>query len=134
MKRRSGLTLLLVAALLGASPLVAPAARQDTVEIRGSSGSVGRVPRVVADNRRSYVSAQRLASRLKGSWSVKGGRATLTVGKRSAQFVRDQSRAVVQGQPVVLDAPARDSASGWLISEDFLAKGLPRIAPGMVAV
>ncbi len=134
MKRRSGLMLLVVAALLGASPLVAPAARPDTVEIRGSAGSVGRVPRVLVSDGRSYVSAERLAALLKGSWSVKGSRATLTVGKRSAQFVRDQSRALVQGQPVMLDAPARDGAGGWLLPEDFLAKGLPKIAPGMVAV
>jgi len=127
------LVLLLVAALLGALPLAAPAARLDAVELRSRAGSLGRLPRVLVDDGGSYVAAARLAALLKGSWSAKGARATLAVGKRTAQFVRDQSRVVIQGQAVTLDAPARAGAGGWLIPEDFLAKGLPRLAPGIAA-
>jgi len=133
MTGRRGLVLLLVAALLGAVPRVAPAARPDTVEIRGRGGSLGWLSRVVVDDGASYVQAEQLAGLLKGSWSAKGNRATLTVGQRNAQFVRDQARVVVQGQPLTLDAPARGGAGGWLISEDFLAKGLPKLAPGIAA-
>jgi N-acetylmuramoyl-L-alanine amidase len=123
-----------MAALLGALPPAAPAARPDGVELRGRAGSLGRLPRVVVDDGGSYVAAERLAALIKGSWSAKGTRATLTVGKRSAQFVRDQSRVVIQGQAVALDSPARSGAAGWLIPEDFLAKGLSRLAPGIAAV
>ena len=54
--------------------------------------------RIVVDDGGAYVSAQRLAAMLQGSWSAKGGEATLTVGKRSAHFVRNQARVVIAGQ------------------------------------
>jgi N-acetylmuramoyl-L-alanine amidase len=124
---------LLVMALLGGFPLPAPAARPDTVELKSGRGSVGRLPRVVVDDGGSYVTAEKLAALLKGTWSAKGSRATLTVGKRSVQFVRDQPRAVVQGQTIVLDAAVRTGSGSWLIPEDFLVKGLPKLAPGIAA-
>ena len=124
---------MLVMALLGGFPLPAPAARPETVELRSGTGSVGRLPRVVVDDGGSYVAAEKLTALLKGSWSAKGSRATLTVGKRSAQFVRDQPRVVVQGQPIALDAAARMGSGTWLIPEDFLVKGLPKLAPGIAA-
>jgi len=127
------LVLLLVTALLGVFPLAAPAVRPEAVELKGRAGSLGRLARVVVDDGGSYVAAERLAALLKGSWSARGARATLTVGKRSALFVRDQSRVVIQGQAVTLDSPARGGGSGWLIPEDFLAKGLPKLAPGIAA-
>src|SRR5688572_18458124 len=128
---RGGVGFLLVVALLGGLPLPAPAARPDTVELRSAAGSLGRLPRVVVDDGGSYVAAEKLSALLKGSWSAKGARATLTVGKRSAQFVRDQPRAVVQGQTIALDAAARAGSGSWLIPEDFLGKGLSRLAPGI---
>ena len=131
---RRGLGFLLVMALLGGFPLPAPAARPDPVELRSGTGSVGRLPRVVVDDGGSYVAAEKLTALLKGSWSAKGSRATLTVGKRSAQFVRDQPRVVVQGQTLALDAAVRMGSGTWLIPEDFLVKGLPKLAPGIAAV
>ena len=56
------------------------------------------------------------------------------MGKRSAQFARNQSRVVIAGQPVVLDAPVRIGATGWLIPADFLDKGLPRLVPGITVI
>src|SRR5262245_33126004 len=111
----------------------APAPHQDTVEIRSRAGSLGRIPRIVPDDGGSYVAADRLAALLKGSWSAKGNRGTLTVGKKTAQFVKDQPRVAFQGQTLVLDSPARGGAGGWLIPEEFLAKGLPRLVPGVAA-
>ena len=131
---RRGFGFLLVMALLGGFPLPAPAARPDPVELRSGTGSVGRLPRVVVDDGGSYVAAEKLTALLKGSWSAKGSRATLTVGKRSAQFVRDQPRVVVQGQTITLDAAVRMGSGTWLIPEDFLVKGLPKLAPGIAAV
>ncbi|HEX4996214.1 MAG TPA: N-acetylmuramoyl-L-alanine amidase, partial [Methylomirabilota bacterium] len=86
---------------------------------------------VSPDEGGSYLAAERLAAVLKGTWSVKGPRGTLTVGSRSAQFTRNQARVLVAGDALTLDAPARTGTSGWLIPEDFLAKGLTRLAPGL---
>ena len=133
MIRRGGVVWLLVVALLGGFPLAAPAARPDMLEIKDRTGSLGRLPRVVVDDGGSYVAAEKLTAILKGAWSAKGSRGTLTVGKRSAQFVRDQPRVVVQGQTIALDGAARTGAGIWLIPEDFLAKGLPKLVPGVAA-
>ncbi len=125
---------LLVAALAGVVPGAAGAARPDAFELKGRAGSLGRLPRIVVDDGAAYVSATQLAALLGGSWSVKDSRATLTVGKRTAQFVRNQPRAIVAGQSLTLDSAARIGATGWLIPEEFITKGLPRLAPGITAV
>src|SRR5262245_40371635 len=117
--RRGAVLLLGLAVLLGGVASAARAARSDTVEVRGRAGVVGRLTRVVVDDGGSYVIADKLAAVLKGTWNIKGTRATLTVGKRSAQFTRNQSRVVVDGQLVVLDAAARTAAAGWLRPEDI---------------
>jgi len=124
---------LLVAALLGLVSGVARAAQPDAFELRGRSGNLGRLPRVV-DSSGAYISPARLALLLDGSWTVKADRGTLTVGKRSAQFVKSQRRVVVAGQTVTLDAVARINSGSWLISEDFLTRGLPQLAPGVTTV
>jgi N-acetylmuramoyl-L-alanine amidase len=134
MMNRTRLVVLLVAALIGVSPATAATARSDSFEIRGPAGSVGQLPRVVLDDGGAYVAAQRLASLLGGSWSVKGAAATLAVGKRTAQFVRNQPRVIVGGQPLTLESSARIVAAGWLIPVEFLGRGLPRLAPGVTAV
>ncbi|HKZ07149.1 MAG TPA: N-acetylmuramoyl-L-alanine amidase [Methylomirabilota bacterium] len=79
----------------------------------------------------SYIVAERLAAVLKGAWVAKGNRGTLKVGSRSAQFTRGQSRVIVAGIRLTLDAPAQTGSAGWLIPEDFLAKALSRLAPGV---
>ena len=125
--------ILLGGALLGGVLGVAGAARPDAFEIKGRAGSLGRLARVVVEDGVGYVSASRLAALLNGAWIVKDARATLTVGKRSALFTRNQRRVVVAGDPLTLDSVARIGVSGWLIPEDFLTKGLPRLAPGITA-
>src|ERR1700752_4396663 len=96
-----------VVVLLSGLPMPALAARPDAVEIKSRAGVLGRLPRVVVDDGGSYVAAEKLSALLKGAWSAKGTRATMTVNKRTAQFVRDQPRVVVEGQTIVLDAAAR---------------------------
>ena len=130
---RTGFLLMLVVAAVAGWPHTAPAGVPTSVEIRSKAGLLGRLPRVVASDGTAYVGGPQLAGLLKGSWSVKGNQANLVVGHRTAQFVRDLPRAVVQGQTVKLDAPTRGGTSGWLISEDFLTKGLPKLAPGLSA-
>jgi N-acetylmuramoyl-L-alanine amidase len=80
------------------------------------------------------VSAERLAAILGGSWGLTKSGGVLTVGKRTARFVRSEPRVTVGGQAVTLGAGPRPAASGWLIPEDFLTKGLPRLVPGVTAV
>ena len=118
-------------ALLGAFPGTGDAARSGTIEIRGKGGSLGSLTPVSLDEGGSYLAAERLAAVLKGTWSAKGTRGTLTVGSRSAQFNRNQARVLIAGNALTLDSPARLGASGWLIPEDFLAKGLTRLVPGV---
>ena len=121
----------LLAVLLGAATPPALAARPDTVELRGKTGTLGRLPRVVVDDGGSYVAADKLAALLKGTWKAAGARATLAVAGRAAAFERNQPRAVIHGQAVALDAGPRTGAGGWLLPEDFLVKGLPKLAPGV---
>jgi N-acetylmuramoyl-L-alanine amidase len=119
--------------LAGIASAEAASARPAAVDIKGPKGALGQLPLQVMDDGASYVAADRLASLLKGSWAVKGKSGTLTVGKRSAQFSRDQSRLTLQGQAVVLDGAPRVTGKGWLIPADFLDKGLGRLAPGVSA-
>ena len=121
------------AALAGMSPAQAATARPAAVEIKGPKGALGQLPLQVMDDGASYVAAERLAGLLKGSWAVKGKTGTLTVAKRSAQFSRDKSRLILQGQPLALEAAPRVTAKGWLIPADFLDKGLGRLVPGVRA-
>ena len=126
--------LLLGAGLLGAVPCTAAAPRTDGYELRSRSESLGRLPRIVLDDGGAYVSAQRLAAVLGGTWTVRDAKGTLTIGKRTAQFVRNQPRVTIGGQAIGLEAAPRVGASGWLIPGDFLVKALPRLAPGISAV
>ena len=131
--RTAATLLLLGAGLLGALPCSAAAPRIDGYELKDRSASMGRLPRVVLDDGGAYVSAQRLAALLGGTWTARDTKATLTVGKRTAQFVRNQSRITVAGQTMTLEAAPRTGASGWLIPGEFLSKGLPRLVPGVTA-
>lgn len=131
MRRRSTLvwlTLAVLACLLGAVGSVI-AARPESVEVRDRAGRRGLLTITVMDDGNAYIAPDHLAALLKGAWSVKGDHGTLTVGKRVAEFTRGQARATVHGQAVVLDAVARTDGKAWLISRDFLSKGLPRLAP-----
>ena len=121
----------LLAVLMGLLVGVAPAARVESVEVRDGSGRLGILSITVMDDGSAYISPDHLAALLKGAWSVKGDRGTLTVHTRTAEFLRGQTRATVQGQPVALDSAARVERAGWLVSRDFLGKGLPRLAPGV---
>src|SRR5262247_3441843 len=125
--------LTLCAAMAGLSPVEA-VPRPGTVELKGPKGAMGPLAVEVMDDGASYVSADGLAGLLKGSWVVKGKAGTLTVAKRSAPFGRDQSRASLQGPPLVLACAARTTSKGWLLPMDSLNKGLPRLVPGTSVV
>jgi len=132
MRRKT--TVLLLWTLM--SLLVGPAhaARPEAVEVKDRAGNRGVLPITVTDDGGAYIAPDRLAAVLKGAWLVKGDRANLTIGKHTAEFVRGQSTARVAGQPIALDAAARVVGTSWLVSRDFLGKGLPRMIPGVSVV
>jgi N-acetylmuramoyl-L-alanine amidase len=125
---------LLLATLTGLPVGSAGAARPESVEVRDRAGNRGVLPITVTDDGAAYIAPDRLAAVLKGAWLVNGDRGVLTVGKRTAEFTRGQSRAKVDGQTVALDAAARVVGRGWLVSRDFLGKGLPRLAPSVSVI
>ena len=121
----------LLGVLMGLLVGVALAARLESVEVRDRSGRLGILSITVMDDGSAYIAPDHLAALLKGAWAVKGDRGTLTVQTRTVEFVRGQARATVQGQAIALDAAARVVGTSWLVSRDFLGKGLPRLAPGV---
>jgi N-acetylmuramoyl-L-alanine amidase len=131
--RHRVLAVMLCAALLGLSAGAMEAARPATFELRTKAGALGSLAQVVLDEG-VYVSAERLAALLKGSWKVKGARGTLTVGSRAASFTAGQPRITLMGAPVTLGAPPRVHATGWLLPDEFLTKGLAKLAPGVTLV
>src|SRR5229473_3111291 len=130
MTRRLATGLLLVT-LMGLLVGVAGAARSESVEVRDRSGRLGLLSITVMDDGSAYIAPDHLAALLKGAWSVKGDRGILTVNQRTVEFVRGQPRATVQGEAIALDAAARVVGTSWLVSRDFLGKGLPRLVPGV---
>src|SRR6266511_1802367 len=126
--------LLTAAALVGGFLTGADGARPEAYDLKGRSGSLGQIPLISVDDGASYVAADRLAALLKGVWAVKGTRGTLTVGKQTARFVKDQARVLIQDQPLTLEGAPRVGAAGWLLPESFLSKGLGRLAPGVSAI
>ena len=101
----------LVACLVVAAGSV-QASRPESLEVRDRAGSLGVLTITATDDGGAFIAPDHLAALLKGAWSVKGDRATLTVGKRVAEFTRGQSRAVVDGYDVVLDAAPRVNEIG----------------------
>ena len=130
MTRRLATGLLLVT-LMGLLVGVAGAARSESVEVRDRSGRLGLLSITVMDDGSAYIAPDHLAALLKGAWSVKGDRGILTVNQRTVEFVRGQPRATLQGEAIALDAAARVVGTSWLVSRDFLGKGLPRLVPGV---
>ncbi|HZP39496.1 MAG TPA: N-acetylmuramoyl-L-alanine amidase [Methylomirabilota bacterium] len=124
-------TALLLGACLAMALGVAWAARSELLEVKDRTGRLGLLTISVMDDGNAFLAPDHLAALLKGAWSVKGDRGILTVNQRTAEFVRGQTRATVEGQAVTLDTATRVEGSRWLVSRDFLGKGLPRLAPGV---
>ena len=131
MTRRLSTLVWLVLALGVCLVASALAARPESLEVRDGGASRGLLTITVMDDGNAYIAPDHLAALLKGAWAVKGDRGTLTVGTRVAEFTRGQTRATVHGEAVGLDLPPRVNGREWLVSRDFLGKGLPRLAPGV---
>jgi N-acetylmuramoyl-L-alanine amidase len=131
MMRRLSMPVWLALALMGCLIGSTQAARPESLEVRDRGASRGLLTITVMDDGSAYIAPDHLAALLRGAWAVKGDRGTLTVGQRVAEFTRGQTRAIVDGLAVALDLPPRVSGREWLVSRDFLGKGLPRLAPGV---
>ena len=85
-----------------------------------------------------YVDLARLASDIKAKAEAKPGaiNAELRTGGRVVRFTRNWAQILVDGAPVVLDAPVRVKDGRWLVPKSFASHVLPRLtaaAPATVA-
>lgn len=121
--------LVVVLLLLGAG---SGAAAQST----GGPGPQAAEPAVpmVRYEGRPYVELRRLAERLAGQLETTPDhvQARLRVGAAVVIFTRDWARVLVDGAPVVLDAPVRVARETWLVPESVVSQVLPKLQAAAV--
>ena len=80
---------------------------------------------------REYVELSRVADVLKTRLeaTAQGTHAQLRPGGHVITVTRNWSRILVDGVPLVLDAPARVRRGVWLVPDTFLARVQPRVQP-----
>src|SRR5437899_1211754 len=88
-------------------------------------------PPTVRHEGREYVELSRVAGVLKTRLeaTAKSTQAQLRPGGHVITVTRNWSRILVDGVPVVLDAPARVRRGVWLVPDTFLAQVQPRVQP-----
>ncbi|HYE92886.1 MAG TPA: N-acetylmuramoyl-L-alanine amidase [Terriglobales bacterium] len=86
------------------------------------------VPTVLHD-RLPYVDLARLAAELKARSDARPGaiNAELRTGGRVVRFTRNWAQILVDGTPVVLDAPVRVKDGRWIVPRSFVTDVLPRL-------
>jgi N-acetylmuramoyl-L-alanine amidase len=97
---------------------------------------------VVTHEGRSYVELTRVAASMqsKGSppatvvASPAGTRAQLRSGSKVVTLTRNWSQILVNGKPVVLDAPVRVKQGVWLVPESFVGRVVPTLVAGAPSV
>jgi N-acetylmuramoyl-L-alanine amidase len=100
-----------------------------------SAGSAALALPTVLHEGSSYVELERVASSLNTRLDATPGsiRAYLRTPGHVVTFTRNWSQVVVDGKPVVLEAPVRVKAGVWLVPQSFVARLLPRLAGGSAA-
>src|SRR4029434_8587012 len=96
--------------------------------------AVPPLPTVTHDGR-SYVELTRVAAsiQMKGSSPATLGappastRAQLRAGGQVVTLTRNWSQVLVNGKPVVLDAPVRVRRGVWLVPESFVGRVVPTL-------
>src|SRR3989442_11912533 len=58
-------------------------------------------------------------------------RAQLRAGSQVVTLTRNWSQVLVNGKPVVLDAPVRVKRGVWLVPESFVGRIVPRLTAGV---
>jgi N-acetylmuramoyl-L-alanine amidase len=89
----------------------------------------------VTHNGRSYVELSRVAASLhtKLDATPASTRAHLRTRDKTVTFTRNWSRVLVNGKPVVLDAPVRVKQGVWLVPESFMGRVVPTLVAGAPA-
>jgi N-acetylmuramoyl-L-alanine amidase len=90
----------------------------------------------VAHEGRSYVELVRVADRLNARLDTgpESSQARLRTQSHVVTFTRNWARILVDGAPVVLDAPVVVRKGIWLVPAAFVTQVLPKLAPETVAV
>jgi N-acetylmuramoyl-L-alanine amidase len=102
--------------------------------------AVPPLPTVTHDGR-SYIELTRLAASIqtKGSSPAKvvatpaSTRAQLRAGSQVVTLTRNWSQVLVNGKPVLLDAPVRVRGGVWLVPESFVGRVVPALVAAMSA-
>src|SRR3989442_6909754 len=97
-----------------------------------AGGALAGPPRVMHEGR-EYVELSRVAGVLKTRLeaTAKSPQAQLRPGGHVITVTRNWSRILVDGVPVVLDAPVRVRRGVWLVPDTFLAQVQPRVKPAV---
>jgi N-acetylmuramoyl-L-alanine amidase len=94
------------------------------------AGTAGATLPTIAYEGRSYVELSRVAERLKSQLDApaEGTQARLRTSSHVITFTKNWARILVDGAPIVLDAPVRVRKGVWLVPETFIDQVVPRIS------
>ena len=100
-----------------------------------TAAAAAELPRVAVDGRR-YVELSRVADSLKTRLDATSvsTRAHLRAGAHVVTFTRNWSQIVLDGRPILLDAPVKVKRGTWLVPEAFVTRVLPRLTPAPSAL
>ena len=114
---RYSFSILVLAALAVAAPLAA-----------GRTAGAPRLPTVLHEDR-AYVDLDGLAAtiRTKPDATPSGTYAYLRIPGHTVTFTRNSASVLVDGKPVVLDAPVRVLEDIWLVPESFVDRVMPKL-------
>jgi N-acetylmuramoyl-L-alanine amidase len=96
--------------------------------------TAAELPRITHDGQK-YVELSRVAAGLKTRLNATpvSTRAHLTIPGHVVTFTRNWSEIVVNGTPVVLDAPVKVKAGVWIVPETFLTRVVPKLTASPAA-
>src|SRR5882672_1349628 len=104
------------------------------VLLSATSWAGTRLPTVTHDGR-PYVELRRVAASLQTKLDATPAstRAHLRTRDKTITFTRNWSRVLVNGKPVMLDAPVRVKQGVWLVPESFVGRIVPTLVAGAPA-
>src|SRR5947209_2345513 len=99
-----------------------------------AGGALAGPPTVMHEGR-EYVELSRVAGVLKTRLeaTAKSTQAQLRPGGHVITVTRNWSRILIDGTPVILDAPVRVRRGVWLVPDTFVAQVLPRVQSAAAA-
>jgi N-acetylmuramoyl-L-alanine amidase len=97
------------------------------------AGTAGAGLPIITHEGRSYVELQRVAETLKSRLeaSAESTQARMRAGGRVITFTRNWARILVDGAPMLLDAPVVVRKGVWLVPETFVAQITPKLGPAV---